>query len=401
VNVLHVIPAVARRYGGPSVAVIEMCRALNQQGVETLVVATDADGPGRLGVPLGLPMSYGGVRAVFFRRVTSESFKYSPALARWLRAHAGTFDLVHIHALMSHACVAAVRAAQAAGVPYVLRTLGTLDRWSLAQKSVKKRLFMARWGRSMLRGAAAVQATGYEELRALREDWGIARVALIPLGVDDSVFADSDEPAEPADPPYVTCVSRLHPVKGVELLIDAFARVTAADPLGRWHLKIAGDGDRAYLGRLRSLAGRSSAAGRIEFLGWVDGAPKTDLLRRASLFALMSRHENFGISVVEAMARGVPVVVSREVQLAHWIEEAGAGWTVPLDPAAIDAALGAALSDAQARRRNGQAGLALARRWRWPIVAGQLTELYRQAAAGTVPGGEPRAALQGVVGRAS
>src|SRR5262245_57309374 len=126
VRVLHVIPAVAARYGGPSAAIAPMCLALKASGIDPLIVTTDADGDGRLRVPIGTPATWHDVPALFFERQFSESFKYSATLARWIRTHVKDFDVVHIHAVMSHACLAAASAARRHGVPYVLRPLGTL-----------------------------------------------------------------------------------------------------------------------------------------------------------------------------------------------------------------------------------------------------------------------------------
>src|SRR5205814_66912 len=108
----------------------------------------------RLPVPLGVPTEYCGTTVLFFKRVWTESYKYSPALAAWLGRHVRDFDVVHIHAVMSHASIAAGRACRRAGVPYIVRPLGTLDRWSLEQKSLRKRLFMRLAGNRLLGGAA-------------------------------------------------------------------------------------------------------------------------------------------------------------------------------------------------------------------------------------------------------
>src|SRR5205085_1067284 len=131
VKVLHVIPSVAPRYGGPSRAVVDMCRALRGGGVDTLIATTDADGEGRLAVELGRHTLFKDVPAIFFSRQWSEAYKYSRPLAHWLDAHVGDFDVVHIHAVFSHACLAAAKACRKRGVPYVVRPLGTLDPWSL------------------------------------------------------------------------------------------------------------------------------------------------------------------------------------------------------------------------------------------------------------------------------
>src|SRR5687768_7405033 len=104
-KVLHVIPSVAARYGGPSRAVVEMCAALYGQGIETLIASTDADGDKRLEVELGKPTTFQGVPAIFFTRQWTESYKYSHPLAVWLDEHVADFEVVHIHAVFSHSSI--------------------------------------------------------------------------------------------------------------------------------------------------------------------------------------------------------------------------------------------------------------------------------------------------------
>ena len=110
-HALHVIPSIAPRYGGPSSAVVGMSNALQHAGVAVQIATTDADGPTRLRVPHGTSVEWAGVPTVFFPRQWSESFKYSRPLAGWLMDHVAGFDVVHIHAVFSHACLAAARRA--------------------------------------------------------------------------------------------------------------------------------------------------------------------------------------------------------------------------------------------------------------------------------------------------
>jgi glycosyltransferase involved in cell wall biosynthesis len=395
-RILHVIPAVARRYGGPSTAVTAMCRALDARGLDTTIACTDADGAGRLDVPLGVPTSHEGVRAVVFPRLSSESIKYSPRLSSWLDAHVADFDVVHIHAVMSHACVAAARACVRSGTPYVLRTLGTLDDWSIAQKSLKKRLFMSAWGQSMLAGAAAVQATSDEERDTLQQRWGVINAEVIPIGVDDAVFAAGA--AEPARPPTVIAIARLHPVKGLDLLIDGFARATRDPALASWRLAVIGDGDAACAAALTAHARQSTAGDRIDFPGWLEGAAKLDRLRTASLQALTSHHENFGIAIAEGLACGVPAVVSRAVQIAGAIDHAHAGWITGLDRGEIAAVLHEAMSDEPERRRRGRSAASLAEHWRWSRIAAQLSDLYVRVAHSWTPRADTSRAVGHPVG---
>ena len=109
-KILHVIPAIAPRYGGPSQAIIEMCWALQREGTEVLIATTDADGECRLAVGTETQTVYRSVPTVFFRRQLSEAFKYSHYLACWLDKNVDSFDVVHIHAVFSHSSIAAARA---------------------------------------------------------------------------------------------------------------------------------------------------------------------------------------------------------------------------------------------------------------------------------------------------
>src|ERR1051325_10743542 len=129
-RVLHVIPSVSERSGGPATAIVPMCRALMREGIEVLLVTTDAGLPESNGSVL----DYKGVPAKFFRLQLGESFKYSRPMADWLNANIKTFDLAHVHAIFNHSSVAAARACREAGVPYVIRPLGTLEPWSMTQK---------------------------------------------------------------------------------------------------------------------------------------------------------------------------------------------------------------------------------------------------------------------------
>jgi glycosyltransferase involved in cell wall biosynthesis len=376
VKVLHVIPAVAPRYGGPSAAIAPMCRNLVAEGVEPTIVATDADGEARLDVPIGEPTRWNGVPAVFFRRDWNESYKYSRGLARWVAEHVVDYAVVHVHAVLSHAPLAAARACRRAGVPYVVRPLGTLDPWSLGQKALKKRALLAMAGRRMLEGAAAIHYTTAEEQTAVERALGLSRGVVIPLGVDADAFADALMPAgaRHADP-YILVIARLHAKKNLETLIEAFAGAAAA---AAWRLVIAGDGDREYVAGLRQLASRLHVDSRVEFAGWVDGDAKRLLLRNAAVFALPSRQENFGISVLEALAAGVPVLVSPQVNLASAIEAAGAGWVVDGDIAPIRAAIERALADPRDREARGCAARQLAQHYTWPHIAKELAAMYRR-----------------------
>lgn len=387
-RVLQVIPAVAPRYGGPSVAVVQICRALCDRGIDARIATTDADGNSHLPVALGSWETHEGVPAIFFRKQWSESLKYSRPLERWLGERVGDFDLVHIDSVFSHPSLAAARACRKRGIPYVVRPLGHLDPWSLKQNRIRKRIFWSLAARRMVKGAAALHFTTEQERRLAERFTGATPALVTPLGLEDSFI---DAVAEGPRSPEVLFLSRLHPKKGIEVLFPAFARaVKGREERHPWRLVVAGDGDPGYVASLRRLAESEGIAGRVEFRGWLSGAGKIAALRSAEVYALPSYQENFGISALEAMAAGVPVVVGEGVNLAPEIENAGAGWVAEVAVEPFRRVLEACLADAGERRKRGTAGRELVmRRFRWSSISEELAAHYRAIAArGTLPAAE-------------
>jgi glycosyltransferase involved in cell wall biosynthesis len=384
VNVLHVIPAVAPRYGGPSQAVLGMGQALLPQGVQVLIATTDADGPRRLPVPHGSAFSWHGVPSIFFPRQWSEAFKYSSQLAGWLDRHVADFDVVHIHAVFSHACLAAADACRKSHVPYVVRPLGTLDPWSLKQKPLRKQLLWHAGVKRMLHGAAAIHYTTAAEQKLAEGPLGLRRGVVIPLGVDETLFAhpkDFEAVRRAERPfggdPYVLMIGRLHQKKHVEMLVDVFLELTTNSNYQHWRLVVAGDGEVDYVASLKRYVSEHGGNDRIYFPGWLAGADKAAALRGAAVLALLSAQENFGIVVAEALACGTPVLISTHVNLADEIAAANAGWVVPLAHSAVLKTLSEVLLDEPERDRRGAAGRQLAcAHFRWMHVATELTRLY-------------------------
>jgi glycosyltransferase involved in cell wall biosynthesis len=161
-------------------------------------------------------------------------------------------------------------------------------------------------------------------------------------------------------------------------LIESFVSLVRRPEFGSWRLVIAGDGPREYVAMLKEKAANSH---RIIFTGWVEGEQKETLLRNAALLALPSRHENFGLCVMEAMARGVPVLLSPQVNLASEVEAAAAGWMAEHDE--LTGALGAVLADDAERARRGKSACLFAQRYSWEKTATDLIDLYEEVRCST------------------
>lgn len=378
-KLLHVVssylPAV--RYGGTIVSVHGLCRALVDRGHEVHVYTTSVDGPRDSDVPHDQPVVVDGVQVWYFMSRRLRRIYRAPDLAKALAAHAGEFDVIHTHAIYLWPLWAAARAARRAGVPYVVSPRGMLERDLVGNKSaLMKGLWIAAIERHNLERAAAIHVTSAREAQeAAAFGFALPMVREIPNGF--TVDEAAGHPPSPAiaaivrGEPYVLFLGRINWKKGLDRLIGALARVPAI------RLVIAGNDEERYRAVLEPIAERLGVLSRMTFAGSVHGADKAALLSNARLLVLPSYSENFGNVVIEAMAAGCAVIVSKEVGLADTLLATRSGMVVDGDPDTLAEAISRLLGDAALRREMGERGRRLAReRFSWPVVARQMEQLY-------------------------
>jgi glycosyltransferase involved in cell wall biosynthesis len=371
-----------------------MARGLVQAGLEVHVAATDDNGHGRLRVPHGVPVIEDGVTYRYFRRQT-RFYTFSWPLSRWLARHVRDYDLVHVHALFSFASVAAAHWAARAGVPYVVRPLGTLNRWGMeVRRPWLKRLSFSLIERRILRNAARIHYVSEQE-RAEATRLGVSgRATVVPLGVDLAPFdaLPARGSVRERDPAWAgrtlaLFLSRLDRKKGLDLLLAALAQARARE--ADVALTVAGNGDAAFERAVRRDAVRLGIETDIRWTGFLDGREKLAALADADLFVLPSYSENFGVAAVEAMAAGLPVVVSDQVGIHREVAEARAGLVVPCDPEALADAMLTLASDPALRAKLGARGRQLARdRFSLDAMTDGLVAMYGEA--GGTPARSPR-----------
>ena len=383
-RVLHVIPSISPLRGGPSRAVIDMVAALRLQGVDAAILTTNDHGPGlHPELVTGRWQWHQGVPVLAFARwsppvAALREFAISPGLSLWLAGHLKRYDLLHVHALFSYPSTSAMVQARWASVPYILRSIGQLSPWSLAQSRGRKRLLLRLIERRNLQQAAALHFTSVaerEEAAAL----GLTSPGLVlPLGV-----RGPDSPAQRGAVPNALApvrflfLSRLHPKKQLENLLEGLALLQRHRPEANWELAIAGDGEPRYGAGLQEQARQLGIDGRCHWLGFVQGEAKWRALEAADWYVLPSAAENFGIAAVEALATGTPVILSREVAVAADVARTGAGLVSASDPDALALTLARALERPSLAMQTSAINLA-AMDFSWSTIALQLRDAYRQ-----------------------
>jgi len=315
--------------GGPIEGVRHVCPHTIQMGNDVEVVVLDA--PDAPDIPdLGVPTYKLGPSMLKYR--------YCVRLKPWLRAHMKEFDAIIVNGIWTYSGWAVRCVAREYNIPYFVFTHGMMDPWfnrTYPLKRLKKTLYWP-WQHAVLRDARAVLFTTEEEkLLARKSFWPYHVVErVVPYGTAwPPAFTESQEEAFYEAVPgaknrrALLFLSRVHPKKGIDLLVQAFAEVFGTKE--EWVLVVAGPDPDGLREKLEAMATKLGVADRIFWPGMLRGDAKWGAFRKAEAFVLPSHQENFGISVAEAAGCGTPVLISNQVNIWREIVDAEAGFVAP------------------------------------------------------------------------
>ena len=333
-RILHYMQAIDFRHGGPPRAVVDQVATMKARGhlagLATTVVEDVPDDWLNDDAQAG-----GAPEVVRLPPVGGRLNRLSAEGVRLAKEVVARYDVVHLHGVWETSNLQFAAACRAVGTPYVVSLRGMLDDWAMNQKSLKKRLYLAFGGRRFLEGAASVHCTAEYERIQSKARFGRARSAVVPNLVDLRPYFDLPSPdLAKAEWPALTrkglkvlFLSRLHPGKGVDMLIDAVAemRRRTLDV----ELIIAGNGEPEYEKFLRARATDAGIDQNVTWTGFISGDVKLSLFAAADVFALPTMQENFGFVMFEAMAAGTPVVTTDLVDTRDEIAASGGGVVIP------------------------------------------------------------------------
>ncbi|HEY4196028.1 MAG TPA: glycosyltransferase, partial [Mucilaginibacter sp.] len=311
-------------YGGPTMSVSRLCEEMVKGGHTVEVFTTTANGADELPVAPDQKMIVDGVSVTYFKRLTKDHSHYSPALLRRLRKEVENFDVVHIHAWWNLVSVLSCRVALMSGVPVVVSPRGTLSAYSFTNKNnLPKKIIHHFLGNGLLKRSNLHVTSEREEqgIEALIQPKTITNIPNF-IALPDHV---SLVPEKQEGPLKLIFFSRIEQKKGLDILLNALTLVTVP-----YHLTIAGDGDAAYVDRLKAIASANGIADHISWMGF-QGANKFELLQQHDLMILPSHDENFGNVVIESLSAGTAVLISKYVGLAGYVAKNNLGWVCGLE----------------------------------------------------------------------
>lgn len=384
-RVLHVLPSLATSFGGPAQAMLSFAQVLSDRGIDCDVAACLAASETAVDLVDRAAAPGRGAITVHCFVPSMRLYKVCLRLARWLVANVRHYDVIHVHGLFSFPPLFAAFVACCARRPYVIRPFGVLNRYGLtARRPLAKRISMKLVEKPLLKRAACVHYTSEAEREQATAAGARGVAVVLPLGVPELAPGDPQvirrRFPQLLEAPLLVTLTRLDPKKNLEALIDAVALIR-----GRGRpvmLLVCGDGEPVYREQLIARASRAGVSDSIVWAGDVRGAAKASALAAADLFVLPTISENFGISVVEALASGKPVVVSEGVPMHAAIAAGGAGVVSGIDPVSIAAALDHCLGGDFDLRRAGVAARKLAQdAYSLKSFGDQLVDTYKSIVA--------------------
>lgn len=325
-RVLRVIPTIDPEVGGPSNSAVNAAISESRVGIDTTMVFTGDAASELATVPARTRLNASGVRTLMFPRPRRHSkqaglWGVSPTLIVWIGRHVREFDVVHVHYVWALSTLAASVIARAHGRRVVLTAHESLTSYDIetASGSKVKRNAKLALRRLIMRHVDTLVCASELEL----SDSVLPGEHAVVIGhavVEYPRDAPLPEPA--ATTLTVGYLGRLHPKKNVDVLIRAMSAVPHA------RLIVCGDGEPTFRDELQTLAASLGVQSRIEWRGHVDASGRTDLFRDAHVVVMASEYECFGMAGAEAMANGLPIIVTESTGLAPIVRAHDAGAVV-------------------------------------------------------------------------
>ncbi len=312
------------------------------------------------------------------------TFFLTPSLIPTLKRNLKQFDIVHIHDYRTFQAAIVAHYAKEISIPYVMQAHGSLPHYGA--KQTFKRLYDILLGYRLLKNASRVIAlTPMEALQYKNIGVNQDRIEIVPNGINLSEFDTLLERGQfkrkfglSDSQQIILCLGRIHKIKGLDLVVKAFAQLSKN--FSEVRLVIAGPDD-GYLPALKRLIKELNIGEKVILPGPVYGVGKLEAYVDTDVYVLPSSYEIFGITVLEAMACGTPVITTDTCGIANWVNSHG-GYSVPFNEDELRRVLLTLLTDDGLRIRFGQSGKKLVvTKFTWDKIVVLLEKLYRETVA--------------------
>lgn len=392
-KVLHVIPYYypAFNFGGPVTLVHYLNRALVKKGIDVTVFTTNIDIEDQ--VENNSEVIVDGVRVIYFKQksylrfLSRSGWNFSFDLIDSLRKRFNQFDIIHISEVWSFSAAFASYYSMKFKKPYIVSPRGSLYPYTFKKKIWKKLPYYHFVTKKILKNASFIQYVTEDEKAQSHSFLKLKnKPIVVPSGIDFSEFSVLPEKDELKrqfpflnNKKVILFLGRINWIKGLDILIESFKEL--ARTRGDLHLLIAGEdlGD-GYKEVVKDWIKEkeSGIENMVTFTGLLKGKDKLMAYTGSDIFVLPSYSENFGMVVIEAMACGVPVVISDKVGLSNDVKKCDAGIVTSTDAEKITEILKKLLDDDELKKKLSEKGKKFAQRYNIDNIANMMIGVYNE-----------------------
>ncbi len=331
-KILHIIGSVNLSQGGPIHGIINLNYLYKKEGKELDILCFESFS--------NHSDLFNDINIIKLKSFKLFNYHYSSELHDWLKENAHNYSRIIINGIWQYSSYGSYRCLNKLKIGYEIFTHGMLDPWSIRNnlfKRIKKTIYFYFFEYFVLKNAKYVCFTSAEEKRlALNSFLGIKlKAKLVNYGIPAPILAWKNSSLFVKKYPLIKnkkvilFLSRVHPKKGLNLLITAFAILykDKKDII----LVVAGSGDISYMNSLIKLSKNLGISNKIIWTGMLVGELKWSAFNSSNIFCLPSHQENFGIVIPEALSTGLPVIISNKVNIYSDIFNYNAGIVIEDD----------------------------------------------------------------------
>ena len=392
-KILAIAPYVSSVYGGTSKMVLELVSTLAKYDLDVDLVTTNANYPDST---CDRWITKDNYRIRYFSCWYQDDLIISPGMINWLFQNITNYDLVHTHTLFSPLISIAHGICQLYKVPYIITPHGMLEPWALSYKAKKKRLYYHLIDKPALQKASAIHTLVTSEANHIRSLGIKSPTAIVPNGIDYQEIVEKidsnvfyQQYPQTKSKTLILFLGRIDPKKGLDLLAFAFGKVYRQFP--NTHLIVAGPDSINYLPQVKNLFVKNKCIKAVTFTGMLTGELKKSALAAANLYVAPSYSEGFSMSVLEAMASGLPCVITTGCNFPE-AAEAQAAKVVEINEEAIATALINCLNyPQQAQEMGDRAKEFILQNYTWDNAAQKLIQTYQNILAEIIAQQQDRA----------
>lgn len=361
---------------GPTYSTVRLCQSLATINNE-VVLLTVKDGD--------LKLSENFVHRVFPKAKFLSRLWRSPELYRAIVEESKSADVLHSHSLWVMPNIYPGWVSKKISIPLVLSPRGTLAARALSHSNFQKKIFWKLFQEDVVKRVTCLHATSEEEYLDIRRMGLKQPVCIIPNGIDipERMTKEQLYSTVKSDSKTLLYLGRLHPIKGIDILIQAWSEIAVTRP--DWQLRIVGPGSEGYTKVLKGLVSKLEAP-RIEFVGAVFGKEKQLEYQRADVFILPSHSENFGMTVAEALANGTPVIATKNTPWNGLVQN-DCGWWIDLTLDQLKSTLSEVTAiETPVLNSMGEKGRYwVSEQYDWTVIASQMNDVYHWLISGGPP----------------